>query len=254
MTGRGYSSRALYTLSLLSLLGGAFPACGRIGLAQYRVVRENDASGAVDAKPTVAHDARPRDGARVLDAGVVHVDGTVPDVIVVDRVTPPRMDGAFPSHEGGPSRDAVADVRDAPIAPDCRCPQDDYYIEADVNGERIRMSFAYRQSLYCEESAAQLAHPPCGCTLRLSGCGDIENTPPCLYLTVDGGTPIIGLFMDQTGQTFELVTGRITLESESGRLATGAFSATYTSRTSEASVSVTGSFHACTVLFQPCGT
>lgn len=254
MIPSGSARRALCALSLTSLFGGSIAACGRVGPTAYRAVQDRDASRIIDATPMTPFDVLTNDAMPARDARHVQADATILDATVVDRVPPPRTDGALPPHEAGPSRDAAPDVRDAPAAPDCRCPQGDYYVDADVNGERIRMSSAFRQSLYCDESAAQLAHPPCGSTLRLSGCAGIENGPPCLYLTVDGGTPIIGLFVDRTGQTFELVTGEITLASESGRLATGAFSATYTSRTSDASVSVTGSFHACTVLFQPCKT
>jgi len=194
------------------------------------------------------------DATAPLDAVALPDVARPPEASVPDRVAPPA-DAADAPIDTGRSQDALAEVRDAPGAtPDCRCPQDDYFVDADLNGVEVRLSSPFHIGLYCDETAPQLANPPCGATLRLSACAGPQNTPPCLYVAVDGRTPIVGLFLDATGQTFELVTGEVTLDAATGRLAIGTFSATYAGRTSEASVTAVGTFHACTTLFQPCRT
>jgi hypothetical protein len=140
------------------------------------------------------------------------------------------------------------------VSPDCRCPSGDFYVDVDLNGSAARLSSPFHIGLYCDETAPQLAYPPCGSVTRLSACTGPQNSPPCLYVAADGQTPVAGFFLDSTGQTFDFVTGKVELQSTTGRLAIGTFSATYASRTSEASVTATGTFHACTTLFQPCGT
>jgi hypothetical protein len=169
-------------------------------------------------------------------------------------VLPPIPEGSAPN-EASPPRDARAEARDATVVPpDCRCPADDFYVDADLGGTSVRLSSPFHVGLYCEETAPQLANPPCGSVFRLSACAGPQNAPPCLYVAVDGQTPVVGFFLDATGQTFELVNGKIELQSTTGRLAIGTFSATYTGRTSEAAVTAVGTFHACTTLFQPCRT
>jgi hypothetical protein len=148
--------------------------------------------------------------------------------------------------------DGASNDRDAPAGPDCRCPPDDYHLDFDANGSRFQLSFAYPLFLYCNETEPQIAHPPCGTVYRLSACAGPQAGPPCLYLAVDGNTPVIGILIDATGHTFSLVSGEIAPPVVSGRLATGSFSAIYASQTSESSVNVSGTFRACTTAFQPC--
>jgi hypothetical protein len=152
------------------------------------------------------------------------------------------------------ARDAESDVHDAPLGPDCRCPPADYFIDAIVDGAPVRLPSAFRLSLYCDETAAELAHPPCGSLYRLSGCAGQESARPCPYFAIGGHTPVTGFFVDATGQTFELVSADITMNEQTGRLAIGSVSAVYASRTSEALRSVTGTFRVCTTLFHSCRT
>jgi hypothetical protein len=229
------------------------PSCGRIGLESKRIAR-GDAGGAPDADAKLP----PRwDGSALADATTRDRNPPPSEAGATDAPADVRGEETRPpdaaSDGVGASRDAVPDARDAPAAPDCSCPPDDYYIDVAINDDaKLRLSFAHRIGLYCYETEPQLAHPPCGSILRLSGCAGPENGPPCLYLAVDGQTPITGFFVSSTGQTFELVTGRITEQTTAGRLATGTFSANYASKTSEASLRVDGEFHVCTTLFSPC--
>jgi hypothetical protein len=126
-------------------------------------------------------------------------------------------------------------------------------VEAAINGAApIRLSYAYEISLYCDETEPSLGHPPCGSVYRLSACMGPARTTPCVYLAVDGTTPVTGFFENPTGQFFSMITARIPTPVISGRLATGSFSALYAGQTSEASVGVTGTFRACSTDFGAC--
>jgi hypothetical protein len=149
--------------------------------------------------------------------------------------------------------DAMLDVSDAQATPNCACPPGDYYLEVAINGAApVRLSYAYPLSLYCAETEPSLAHPPCGSAYRLSACTGPARATPCVYLSVDGATPIAGFFEDPSGQFFTMVTAQIPTPVISDRLATGSFSALYASQTSEASISVTGTYHACSTDFGEC--
>ena len=217
-------------------------------MTTQRTVGDRDSGRGADSRPPSSFDA-----ALERDAVTTPSEGSVADA-VVDRRVPPDDGQAIPD-DSGTSRDARPEASDAAvIPPDCRCPAGSFYVNLNLGGSLVRLSAPFHIGLYCDETAPQLANPPCGSVLRLSACAGPQNAPPCLYVAVDGQTAVAGFFLDSTGQTFELVTGKIELQSTTGRLAIGTFSATYTSRTSEASVTAVGMFHACTTLFRPCGT
>jgi hypothetical protein len=183
-----------------------------------------------DASLDAPHDAAPRDASR-RDA------------------TP--SDGA-PTESG--ARDAMNDSAfDGSLAPDCRCADGPYFVDANVGGQIFHLGEPYRFYLACEETAPQLLHNPCGPIYRLTACEKPDNGPPCLYVAVDSDTgPLIGSYTDETGQTWELRTGSIAPGMTLGSVATGTFSATYVDLHADASLVVTGSYSACAPSFPAC--
>lgn len=239
----------------------AAAACGRLGPWPYGFGVTKDDAGGPDSRasfpveaaaPTTVEAGRDATPKRERDAASEREPETGQREASTDGPTPPVGDAAREARDATARRDATLDVHDANTSPDCRCPADEYYVDVDANGQTAHLTFPYALSLYCDETAPQLAHPSCGSVYRLSACAGTQSAPPCLYLAVDGVAPVIGIYVDATGQTFTLVSGEIAPPTTAGRVATGSFSAIYTSRTTETSISVIGAFRACTTVFPPC--
>jgi hypothetical protein len=158
-----------------------------------------------------------------------------------------RMDTSAPG-------DAQQEIHDGPVAPVCECPTNDYYVEIHLtgSGETERLSFPFALSLYCDETAPQFANPPCGEVYRVSACKGPQSAPPCVYVAVDGKTPVVGIYEDSSHQTYELVSASLPAPTVVDRVAVGSFNADFASKTSEATINIIGTFHACTTTFGPC--
>lgn len=233
---------------------GFVSACGRVGLVSER---PRDGS---DGRPDAT--AIPSFDANAANDGAVDTPRSDSGPRDAEPEATPPFDARIP--DSATPRDAAADARDAAedrapsdarTTPDCACPPDNYYVDATVNGVSVHLSYAFPLGLYCDETEPELAHPPCGSVYRLTACAEPGGKPPCLYVSVDGRAPVIGDYIDSTGQTFDLVSGEIPPPTTTnGRDATGTFSAIYASKTNEATVTVVGTFRACLTLFAPCGS
>jgi hypothetical protein len=183
------------------------------------------------------------------DAAVVSTDAAPPS----DSAQDATADAALRSDAQDASTDAARDAAiDAVTSPDCTCPSGDYFVDVDVLGARAHLGEPYRLSLYCDETRPQLAHPSCGEVYRLSACHGPNNEPPCLYLTVDlAHGPVIGDWVDATGQTSDLLSGVLAPSASSGRVGIGTFSATF-QRSGQQPITVSGSFRACMPVMPRC--
>jgi hypothetical protein len=149
------------------------------------------------------------------------------------------------------ARDAVS--ADALTSPDCRCPPGDYFLDATVGLQTLRLTEPLKLLLFCDETTVQLAHNDCGRIYRVSACASPNSGPPCVYIAVDlDRGPLVGEYIDGTGQTWLLRSGTIDPDPSNGRRATGTFSGTYTSEHGDASLVVQGNYAACAIAFPPC--
>jgi len=169
-------------------------------------------------------------------------------VAVVADATPPR-------EPRDASVEAASDAGfDGPTAPDCTCPEDDYFVDAVVGGVQERFTAPYGLILYCPETAVQLVHTPCSELYSLSACTGPNYGPPCLYVVVDlTRGPLIGHYFESTGHTGELLAGSIALGPAIGRIATGTFQATFANPRDGGVLSAFGSFRACVPRMPACG-
>jgi hypothetical protein len=151
--------------------------------------------------------------------------------------------------------DAVPDARfDGPSAPDCTCPEDDYFVDAGVGGVRQRFTAPYQLFLYCQETAVQLVHTPCSDLYSLSACAGPNHGLPCLYVAVDlTRGPIIGHYQEATGQTGDMLGASMELGPATGRIATGTFHATFDLPRDGGLLMAFGSFRACAPRMPACG-
>lgn len=169
-------------------------------------------------------------------------------------VAMPIRDSSFEHGDPSAPSDARQEVYDGPVSPICECPTNDYYVEINLpgSGQTERLSFPFVLSLYCDETAPQFANPPCGTVYRVSACKGPQSAPPCVYVAVDGQTPVIGIYEDSSRQTYSLVSASLPPPTVVDRVALGSFNADFASQTSEATVNIIGTFHACTTVFGPC--
>lgn len=162
---------------------------------------------------------------------------------------PPTVADAASDRSLAVASDATPDVV---MTPDCRCPIGDYFVDVDVGGATLRLDAPYPLFLYCDETQPQLAHPSCGEVYRLSACLGTTFGPPCLYVAVDlENGPIIGHWVDSTGQTSTLVTAAVAPSVASERVGIGTFSATF-QRPGGGAIDLTGTFRACMPSMPPC--
>jgi len=211
-----------------------------------------DASAGSQKPPRPSHDS----GEPASDAGDGSAERPLGDA---------SLDGATKGASDG-SRDASVDssldapfdaardaVSDALLSPDCRCPPGDYFLDATVGSRTLHLTEPLELLLFCDETTVQLAHNDCGRIYRVSACAGPNSGPPCVYIAVDlDRGPLVGEYIDETGQTWLLRSGTIDPDPSNGRRATGTFSGTYTSEHGDASLVVQGNYAACANAFPPC--
>ena len=185
-----------------------------------------------DSAPDSGGSHHGRDAASPLDASVA-VDAPIADGA--------RRDGGTANADGA-----------APAVVDCSCPPDTYSLDGTFGPDTLHFTSANPLTLYCAETTVQMEHPPCSEVYSLTACGFEVAKPPCVYLSIDRVRgPLIGFYVDSTGQTWNLADATMTFD-EAGRVSTGSFTATFKHPADTVILTASGTFRACDALFPAC--
>lgn len=213
--------------------GAMTGAGGRHGTRSVDAAAGFEAGGAAEVLPD-------RD-ARILDATTA--EASLKDASAADATS-------FDAQMDAPP-ETRADV--VPQSQCAVCPPDDYFVDATFDGVPLHFTAANPLSLYCVETTVEMEHPACSEVFSLTACGSERGKAPCLYLSLNRVTgPLIGFFMDSTGQTWDMETVTMSLDPFSGRTSTGTFEATFSSHGDAGILRASGTFRACLALSTFC--